>query len=109
MATAYKDATVVGTSSTSTYSTLYSTGASTTAIISNILIANESSSSVTVRVGLAGSAGTPASGSFLAYDLVIPGNDTAQIGPLSLGNTRFIRVSSSAATCSFVAAIAEVS
>lgn len=109
MPTVYKDATAVGTSSTSTYSTLYSTGASTTAIISNLMIANESSSSVTVRVGLAGSAATPASGSFLLYDVVIGGNDTLSIGPHALGNTRFIRVSSSAITCSFSAAVAEIS
>lgn len=109
MATAYKDAQVVGTSSTGTYSTLYSTGASTTAIISNLMIANESSSAVTVRVGLAGSAATPASGSFLLYDVVVAGNDTLSIGPYALGNTRFIRVSSSAATCSFSAAVAEIS
>lgn len=109
MATAYKDAMVVGTSSTGTYSTLYSTGASTTAIISNLMIANESSSAVTVRVGLAGSAATPASGSFLLYDVVVAGNDTLSIGPYALGNTRFIRVSSSANTCSFSAAVAEIS
>ena len=109
MATAYKDATVVGTSSTGTYSTLYSTGASTTAIISNIMVANESSSAVTVRIGIAASAGTPASGSFLAYDVVIAGNDTLSLGPYALGNTRFIRVSSSANTCSFTAAVAEIS
>lgn len=109
MATAYKDAMVQGTSSTGTYSTLYSTGASTTAIISNLLIANESSSAVTVRVGLAGSAGTPAAGSFLLYDVVIAGNDTLSFGPYALGNTRFIRVSSSANTCTFSAAVAEIS
>lgn len=109
MPTAYKDAVVQGTASTGTYATLYSTGASTTAAISQIFIANESSSSVTVRVGLAGSAGTPAAGSFLLYDVVIAGNDTLSLGPFSLGNTRFIRVSSSANTCTFSAAVAEIS
>lgn len=109
MATTYKDAMVQGTSSTSTYATLYSTGASTTAIISNILIANESSSSVTVRVGVMGSAGSPASGQWLIDDVVIAGNDTLSFGPYSLGNTRFIRVSSSANTCTFSAAVAEIS
>jgi hypothetical protein len=109
MATTYKDAMVQGTSSTGTYSTLYSTGASTTAIISNILIANESSSSVTVRVGVMGSAGTPGAGQFLIDDVIIAGNDTLSFGPYSLGNTRFIRVSSSANTCTFAAAVAEIS
>jgi hypothetical protein len=111
MATTYKDAQVVGTSGGigANYSTLYSTGASTTAIISNLIIANESSSAVTVRVGLAASAGTPASGAFLLYDVVIAGNDSLSFGPYSLGNTRFLRVSSSAATCTFSAAVAEIS
>ncbi len=109
MATVYKDATAVGTGAIGTYSTLYSTNASTTAIISNIMVANESASSVTVRIGLASSATTPASGSFLVYDVVIGGNDTLSIGPFALGNTRFIRVSSSSATCSFSIAVAEIS
>lgn len=109
MATAYKDAQVVGTASTGTYSTLYNTGASTTAIISNIVIANESSNAVTVRVGLAGSAVSPASGSFLLYDAIVPGNDTLQIGPYTLGNNRYVRISSSANTCTFSAAVAEIS
>lgn len=109
MATVYKDAMTAGSSATSNYNTLYSTGSSTTAIISNIMIANEASSSVTVRVGVASSAGTPASGAFLLYDVVIAANDTLSLGPYALGNTRFIRVSSSAATCSFSAAVAEIS
>lgn len=109
MATAYKDAMVQGTSSTGTYSTLYSTGASTTAIISNLIIANEAASAVTVRVAVMGSAGTPASGNFLLDDVVIAANDTLSFGPYALGNTRFIRVSSSANTCTFSAAVAEIS
>lgn len=110
MATAYKDQQVVGTAATSTYSTLYSTGASTTAVVSSIIIANEAASTVTVRVGLAASATTPASGAFILYDRVIPANDTLILNlPLALGNTKFIRVSSSAITCSFTAAVAEIS
>lgn len=110
MPTAYKDQQVAGTASTSTYATLYSTGASTTAVVSSIIIANEAASAVTVRVGLAGSATTPASGAFILYDRSIPANDTLILNlPLALGNTKFIRVSSSAATCSFTAAVAEIS
>lgn len=109
MATAYKDAMVQGTASTGTYATLYSTGASTTAIISNLIIANEAASAVTVRVAVMDSAGTPSSGQFLLEDVVVPANDTLAIGPYALGNTRFIRVSSSANTCTFAVAIAEIS
>ena len=110
MATAYKTQQVVGTSATSTYSTLYSTGASTTAVVSAIVICNEAASSVTVRVGLAASATTPASGQFLVYDAAIAANDTLVLNlPVTLGNTTYIRVSSSATTCTFTAAVAEVS
>ena len=86
MATTYKDAQVVGTASTSTYSTLYSTGGATTAVVSSIIVANEATSAVTIRIGLAASAGTPASGSFLVYDRVVPANDTLILNfPLALG------------------------
>ena len=109
MATTYKLAQVQGSASTGTYSTLYNTGASTTAIISNLLIANQASASVTVRVGIDTTAGTPGAAEWLLYDVVIAANDTLSFGPLSLGNTQYLRVSSSANTCTFSAAVAEIS
>jgi hypothetical protein len=110
VATAYLTRQVVGTASTGTYSTLYSTGASTTAVVSSIVICNEAASRVTVRIGLAASATTPASGAFLLYDRTVDPNDTLILNlPVTLGNTTFIRTSSSAITCSFTAAVAEVS
>lgn len=109
MATTYKLAQVQGSASTGTYSTLYNTGASTTAIISNLLIANEAGSAVTVRVGTDTTAGTPGAGEWILYNVVIAANDTLSFGPLSLGNTQYLRVSSSANTCTFTAAVAEIS
>jgi hypothetical protein len=109
MPTNYKDVQVVGTVTTASYSTLYSTGSATSAIISNLLIANEAASSVTVRVGAMDSEGTPSSGQFMLRDVVVAGNDTLSFGPYSLGNDRFIRVSSSSASCTFSAAVAEIS
>ena len=109
MATTYKLAQVQGSASTGTYATLYNTGASTTAIISNLLIANEAGSAVTVRVGTDTTAGTPGAGEWILYDVVIAANDTLSFGPLSLGNTQYLRVSSSANTCTFSAAVAEIS
>ena len=110
MATAYKTQQVVGTSATSTYSTLYNTGVATTAVVSSIVICNEAASAVTVRVGLAASATTPASGQFLLLDRVVPANDTLILNlPLTLGNSTYIRCSSSATTCTFTAAVAEIS
>lgn len=108
MPTAYKDAMVQGTASIGTYATLYSTSASTTAIISNIIIANESASAVTVNLGVVNSASAPASGQFLLEEVVVSGAETLSFGPYALGNTRFIRVASSASTCTFAAAIAEI-
>lgn len=108
MPVAYKDVMVAGTTSTGTYATLYSTNSTTTAIISNLSIANESTTPLTVRVGAASSAVAPASGSFYMFDVTVPANDTLSIGPIAVGPTRFIRVSSSAATCTFAAAVAEV-
>jgi len=109
MATAYKLAQVQGSASTGTYATLYDTGASVTAIISNLLIANQASAAVTVRVGTDTTAGTPGAAEWLLYDVIVAGNDTLSFGPLSLPASTFIRVSSSANTCTFSAAVAEIS
>ena len=110
MAVAYLTKQMVGTASTGTYGTLYSTGASTTAIVSGIVICNEAATSVTIRIGLDTTAGTPASGEFLVYDASIVANDTLVLNlPVTLGNTTYIRCSSSATTCTFTAAVAEVS
>ena len=66
-------------------------------------------SAVTVRVGTDTTAGTPGAGEWILYDVVIAANDTLSFGPLSLGNTQYLRVSSSANTCTFSAAVAEIS
>jgi len=106
MATTYKEQVALGTASTGTYSTLYSTGAGVTAVC-QLMISNESSSAVTVRVGLADSAGTPSR--FRLYDVVVAGNDTLSFGPINMAASRFLRVSSSANTCTFWGDVAEIS
>lgn len=110
MATAYKYAQVQGSASTGTYSTLYTTPASTEAVISSLVITNQASSDVTVRIGLDDTAGTPDSSQWLVYDAVVAGNDTVA---LTLGVTmpagKFIRISSSADTCNFTAFLSEIS
>lgn len=110
MPTIYKDSQVQGTSSTSNYATLYNTSASTTAIISGIVVCNETASSITVRIGITSSATTPVSGQWIVYDNTVLANDSLIINvPISLGNTKFIRISSSSSSCSFTASIAEMS
>jgi hypothetical protein len=110
MATAYKYSQVQGTASTGTYATLYTTPASTEAVISSLVITNQASSDVTVRIGLDTTAGTPGASEWLVYDAVVAGNDTVA---LTLGVTmdagKFIRVSSSADTCNFTAFLSEIS
>jgi hypothetical protein len=110
MATAYKYAQVQGTVDTSTFSTLYETPSATEAVISSLVITNQSSSAITVRIGMDATAGTPSASEFLVYDAAIAGNDTVA---LTLGVTmdaeKFIRVSSSADTCNFTAFLSEIS
>ena len=110
MANTYKSAQLQGTASVSTYGTLYSTGASTSAVISSIVVCNTSASAVTYRIGLMGSAGTPGASEWIVYDASIAGNDTVGLTlGLTMGNTQFLRVSSSANTLSFYAAVGEIS
>lgn len=110
MATAYKYSQVQGTASTSTYATLYNTPSATEAVISSIVICNRSSSNVTVRIGLDTSAGTPGASEFLVYDAEIPGNDTISLTlGITLDASKYIRVSSSANTCTFSAFVSEIS
>ena len=110
MATAYKYAQVQGTASTGTYATLYTTPAATEAVISSLVITNQSSSAITVRIGLDATAGTPGASEWLVYDAAVAGNDTVA---LTLGVTldaeKFVRVSSSADACNFSAFLSEIS
>jgi len=110
MATAYKYAQVQGTASTGTYATLYTTPAATEAVISSLVITNQSSSAVTVRIGLDATAGTPGASEWLVYDAAIAGNDTVALTlGVTLSAQKFVRVSSSADTCNFSAFLTEIS
>jgi hypothetical protein len=79
-------------------------------VISSLVITNQSSSAVTVRIGLDTTDGTPGDSEWLVYDAAIAGNDTVA---LTLGVTldaeKFVRVSSSADTCNFTAFLSEIS
>ena len=79
-------------------------------MISSLVITNQASSDVTVRIGMDTTAGTPGASEWLVYDAVVAGNDTVA---LTLGVTmpasNFIRVSSSANTCNFTAFLSEIS
>jgi hypothetical protein len=110
MATTYKNQQVQGTAGTGTYATLYNTGASTTAVISSIVVTNTASTAALYRVGIMGSAGTPAAANWLVYDATVQANDTVALTlGVTLGNTQYIRVSSSANTVTFNAFVSEIS
>tara|TARA_R110000765_G_scaffold320494_1_gene412498 strand:+ start:226 stop:561 length:336 start_codon:yes stop_codon:yes gene_type:complete len=109
MATAYTYAQVQGTASTATYATLYETVAFTEAVISSLVITNQSSSAITIRIGMDNTAGTPGVSEFLVYDAAIAGNDTVALTlGITMGHGKFIRVSSSANTCNFTAFLSEI-
>jgi hypothetical protein len=110
MATAYKYSQVQGTASTGTYATLYEVPSATEAVISSLVITNQSSSAITVRIGLDTTAGTPGDSEWLVYDAAIAGNDTVALTlGVTLDAAKFVRVSSSADTCNFTAFLSEIS
>ena len=109
MATAYKYAQVQGTASTGTFATLYTTPASTEAVISSLVICNQSSSAITVRIGLDTTEGTPGADEFLVYDASVAGNDTVALTlGITMDASKYLRVSSSANTISFSAFLSEI-
>jgi hypothetical protein len=109
MAETFKVAQVQGTSSVTDYATLYNTSASAQAVISTIAICNTASTAATYRIGIMGSAGTPSASQWLAFGTTVAANDTVALTlGLTLGNSQFIRVSSSANTVTFSAYISEI-
>jgi CDP-diglyceride synthetase len=109
MPTVYRNAQLQGTAGVTTYGTLYSTSASATAVISSILVANTASTAATYRIGIMGSAGTPAAANWAAFDVAVAANDTVALTlGITVGNSQFIRVSSSANTVTFSAYVSEI-
>ena len=109
MATAYKYAQVQGTAAVGTFATLYTTPSSTEAVISSLVICNQSSSAITVRIGLDTAEGTPGASEFLVYDASVAGNDTVALTlGITMDASKYLRVSSSANTISFSAFLSEI-
>ena len=113
MSTAYKNGQIAAPAAdVTTYATLYTTPSPKTAVISTIVVCNTSASNVLFRIGLMGTAGTPAvaSGQFLAYDSTVAANDTITLTiGLSMSTGQFLRVSAGSTAINFTAAVAEVS
>jgi CDP-diglyceride synthetase len=109
MPTVYKNAQVQGTAGVTTYATLYNTSASATAVISTITVCNTASTAATYRIGIMGSAGTPGASEWIIHGATVAANDTGALTlGVTLGNSQFIRISSSANTVAFAAFVSEI-
>ena len=95
---------IAGLGTITSYSTLYTTPSSTSTVISTITICNQTTSSVTYRIGIVSSETNPSTSEFLAFGATVAANDTVA---LTLGITlqagKYLRVSSSSASVSFIA------
>lgn len=113
MPTVYKNAQIQGTAGVTTYANLYNTTGSTTAVLSTIAVTNTASTSATYRVSIvpaSASASNPSASNWLIYDSSVAGNDTILLTVgATLGNSQFIRVSSSANTVTFTGFVSEIS
>lgn len=113
MATTYKNAQVQGASAIGSYVNLYNTTASTSAVVSTLAIANTASSAATYRLAIvpaSASASNPSASNWVVYDGTVVGNDSVLLTlGVTLGNSQFIRVSSSADTVTFTGFISEIS
>jgi len=79
MATVYKNVSGVSASAGVTnYNTLYSTTASTSAVISTVAVCNQGDATATFRIAISATGGTtaPLAAEFLVYDASVAPNDT---------------------------------
>ena len=109
MATTYK---VLGQSnpSATTATTLYTVPASTEAVVSTLVICNQTSSSATFRISVRPAGASQTAAMYLAYDVVVGGSDsTALTLGITLATTDVITIYTSAATLSFAAFGSEIS
>ena len=103
MATTYK---VLGTSNPAptTATTLYTVPGATSAIVSTINICNQATSTATFRLAVRPSGATLATNHYLAYDTIIPANDSIALTlGITLAATDVITVYASNSTTSFLA------
>jgi hypothetical protein len=103
MATTYK---VLGTSNpaSATATVLYTVPAGTSAIVSTINVCNQAALSGTFRIAIRPAGATLAANHYIAYDTVIPYNDSIALTMgITLGATDVITVYASSSTMSFLA------
>jgi len=93
-----------------TLTDIYTVPSSTEAIVSSIVVCNQSATATAFRISVAPAGAADATSQYLYYDVAIPGNDTfAFTGGVSLATTDKIRVYNTLATLSFTVTGVEIS
>ena len=108
MATAYK---VLGQSnpSATTATTLYTVPSATSAVVSTIVICNQTASSATYRIAVRPAGASLATEHYVAYDITVGASDsTALTLGITLATTDVITIYASTATLSFTAFGSEI-
>jgi len=108
MATTYKVLAQSNPSAT-TLTTLYTVGASTSSVVSTIMICNQSSTAATYRIAVSPAGATAEAKHYIVYGATVAGSDsTALTLGITLATTDVIRVYASTATLSFSAFGSEI-
>jgi hypothetical protein len=108
MATTYK---VLGQSNpaATTATTLYTVPASTSTVVSTLVICNQAAAAATYRISVRPAGGAQTTAMYLAYDVAVAANDsTALTLGVTLATTDVITVYASTATLSFTAFGSEI-
>jgi hypothetical protein len=108
MATTYK---VLGQSNpaATTATTLYTVPASTSTVVSTLVICNQAASAATYRISVRPAGAAQTAAMYLAYDVAVAANDsTALTLGVTLATTDIITVYASSATLAFTAFGSEI-
>ena len=101
MATTYKVLGQINPAAT-TATTLYTVPASTSTVVSTIVITNQAAAAATYRISVRPAGATQTAAMYLAYDVAVAANDsTALTLGITLATTDVITVYASSATVSF--------
>jgi len=109
MATAYK---VLGQSNpaATTATTLYTVPASTSTVVSTVVICNQTATAATFRLSVRPAGGAQTTAMYLAYDVTVGASDsTALTLGITMATTDVLTVYGSTATLSFTAFGSEIS
>jgi len=92
-----------------TATTLYTVPASTSTVVSTIVICNQAASAATYRISVRPAGGAQTAAMYLAYDVTVGANDsTALTLGITLATTDVITIYASSATLGFTAFGSEI-